>query len=123
MPRFEPFHALRFADNGNLGVYCAPPYDVLSDYDRQQLAAQSAHNIVHIDLPVADPPSDAYANASHLLQSWIKDGVLQRDDEPSLTLYRTSFTDETGKSRNIVGVIGSLEVVDEGAGGVLPHEL
>ena len=122
MPRFEPFHALRFADNGNLGAYCAPPYDVLSDYDRQQLAAQSAHNIVHIDLPIADPPSDAYANASHLLQSWIKDGVLQRDDEPSLTLYRTSFTDETGKSRNIVGVIGSLEVVDEGAGGVLPHE-
>jgi uncharacterized protein (DUF1015 family) len=122
VPRFEPFHALRFADNGNLGVYCAPPYDVLSDFDRQQLAAQSAHNIVHIDLPVADPPSDAYANASHLLQSWIKDGVLQRDDEPSLTLYRTSFTDETGKSRNIVGVIGSLEVVDEGAGGVLPHE-
>ena len=122
MPRFEPFHALRFTDNGNLGVYCAPPYDVLSDYDRQQLAAQSAHNIVHIDLPVADPPSDAYANASHLLQSCIKDGVLQRDDEPSLTLYRTSFTDETGKSRNIVGVIGSLEVVDEGAGGVLPHE-
>ena len=122
MPRFEPFHALRFADNGNLGVYCAPPYDVLSDFDRQQLAAQSAHNIVHIDLPIADPPSDAYANASHLLQSWIKDGVLQRDDEPSLTLYRTSFTDETGKSRNIVGVIGSLEVVDEGAGGVLPHE-
>ena len=122
MPRFEPFHALRFTDNGNLGVYCAPPYDVLSDYDRQQLAAQSAHNIVHIDLPIADPPSDAYANASHLLQSWIKDGVLQRDDEPSLTLYRTSFTDETGKSRNIVGVIGSLEVVDENAGGVLPHE-
>ena len=122
MPRFEPFHALRFTDNGNLGVYCAPPYDVLSDYDRQQLAAQSALNIVHIDLPIADPPSDAYANASHLLQSWIKDGVLQRDDEPSLTLYRTSFTDETGKSRNIVGVIGSLEVVDEGAGGVLPHE-
>ena len=122
MPRFEPFHALRFVDSGNLDAYCAPPYDVLSDYDRQQLAAQSTHNIVHIDLPIADPPSDAYANASHLLQSWIKNDVLQRDDEPSLTLYRTSFTDETGKSRNIVGVIGSLEVVDEGAGGVLPHE-
>jgi len=122
VPRFEPFHALRFADNGNLGVYCAPPYDVLSDYDRQQLAAQSAHNIVHIDLPIADPPSDAYANASHLLQSWIMDGVLQRDEQPSLTLYRTSFTDATGKNRNIVGVIGALEVVDEGAGGVLPHE-
>ena len=122
MPRFEPFYALRFADNGNLGVYCAPPYDVLSDDDRQQLATQSVHNIVHVDLPVAAPPSDAYANASHLLQSWITDGVLQRDEQPSLTLYRTSFTDATGKNRNIVGVIGALEVVDEGAGGVLPHE-
>jgi uncharacterized protein (DUF1015 family) len=122
VPRFEPFYALRFADNGNLGVNCAPPYDVLSDDDRQQLATQSVHNIVHVDLPVAAPPSDAYANASHLLQSWITDGVLQRDEQPSLTLYRTSFTDATGKNRNIVGVIGALEVVDEGAGGVLPHE-
>jgi uncharacterized protein (DUF1015 family) len=122
VPRFEPFYALRYADNGNLGVYCAPPYDVLSDDDRQQLATQSVHNIVHIDLPVAAPPSDAYANASLLLQSWITDGVLQRDEQPSLTLYRTSFTDATGKNRNIVGVIGALEVVDEGAGGVLPHE-
>jgi uncharacterized protein (DUF1015 family) len=122
VPRFEPFYALRFADNGNLGVYCAPPYDVLSDDDRQQLATQSVHNIVHVDLPVAAPPSDAYANASLLLQSWITDGVLQRDEQPSLTLYRTSFTDATGKNRNIVGVIGALEVVDEGAGGVLPHE-
>mgnify|MGYP000751556050 FL=1 len=122
MPRFEPFHALRYADNGNLGVYCAPPYDVLSDYDRQQLATLSVHNIVHIDLPVATPPSDAYSTASNLLQTWIASGVLQRDEAPSLTLYRTSFTDETGKSRNIVGVIGALEVVDENAGGVLPHE-
>ena len=122
MPRFEPFYALRYTDNGKLGAYCAPPYDVLSDDDRQQLATQSVHNIVHVDLPVAAPPSDAYANASLLLQSWIADGVLQRDEQPSLTLYRTSFTDATGKNRNIVGVIGALEVVDEGAGGVLPHE-
>jgi len=122
VPRFKPFYALRYADNGNMGIYCAPPYDVLSDDDRQQLATQSVHNIVHIDLPVAAPPSDAYANASLLLQSWIADGVLQRDEQPSLTLYRTSFNDATGKHRNIVGVIGALEVVDEGAGGVLPHE-
>jgi len=33
------------------------------------------------------------------------------------------FTDTTGKLRNVVGVIGALEVVDEGAGGVLPHHM
>jgi uncharacterized protein (DUF1015 family) len=33
-----------------------------------------------------------------------------------------TFTDEGGTERTTVGVIGALEVVDEGAGGVLPHE-
>ena len=32
------------------------------------------------------------------------------------------FTDETGAQRETVGVLGALEVVDEGADGVLPHE-
>jgi uncharacterized protein (DUF1015 family) len=32
------------------------------------------------------------------------------------------FTDSTGAARDIAGVMGGLEVVDEGAGGVLPHE-
>ena len=41
---------------------------------------------------------------------------------PSFTLYRLRFTDDTGAAREISGVLGGLEVVDEGAGGVLPHE-
>ena len=32
------------------------------------------------------------------------------------------FTDAAGARRDLVGVLGGLEVVDEGAGGVLPHE-
>jgi uncharacterized protein (DUF1015 family) len=32
------------------------------------------------------------------------------------------FTDASGADRDIAGVLGGLEVVDEGAGGVLPHE-
>ena len=32
------------------------------------------------------------------------------------------FVDATGVERHLVGVLGALEVVDEGAGGVLPHE-
>ena len=44
------------------------------------------------------------------------------DEAPSFTLYRMRFTDSAGADRDIVGVMGALEVVDEGAGGVLPHE-
>ena len=121
MPRFEPFQALRYRRNVDLHDVCSPPYDVLSDLDRLALATAHANNIVHIDMPLASS-GNAYEHAAVVLNQWITEGVLVRDDQPSFTLYRMRFTDTTGKARNVVGVIGALEVVDEGAGGVLPHE-
>ena len=121
MPRFEPFQALRYGSTIDLNDVCSPPYDVLSDADRLALANKHQNNIVHIDMPLA-PSGNAYEHAASVLTQWIAKGVLVRDDVPSFTLYRMQFTDSTGKPRNVVGVIGALEVVDEGAGGVLPHE-
>lgn len=121
MPRFEPFQALRYGSTIDLNDVCSPPYDVLSDADRLALANKHQNNIVHIDMPLA-PSGNAYEHAASVLTQWIGKGVLVRDDVPSFTLYRMQFTDSTGKPRNVVGVIGALEVVDEGAGGVLPHE-
>jgi len=121
VPRFEPFQALRYRRNVDLHDVCSPPYDVLSDLDRLALATAHANNIVHIDMPLASS-GNAYEHAAVVLNQWITEGVLVRDDQLSFTLYRMKFTDTTGKARNVVGVIGALEVVDEGAGGVLPHE-
>ena len=121
MPRFEPFQALRYRRNVDLHDVCSPPYDVLSDADRLALATPHANNIVHIDMPVSTT-GNAYEHAATVLKQWMSDGVMVRDETPSFTLYRMRFTDSTGKPRNVVGVIGALEVVDEGAGGVLPHE-
>ena len=121
MPRFEPFQALRYRRNIELHAVCSPPYDVLSDLDRLALANKHESNIVHIDMPVS-ASGNAYEHAATVLKQWMSDGVMVRDETPSFTLYRMRFTDSTGKPRNVVGVIGGLEVVDEGAGGVLPHE-
>ena len=121
MPRFEPFPALRYATS-ELDDVIAPPYDVLSDADVDALAARDPHNIVRVDVPREPDGADRYEQAARRLQRWIDEGLLARDAEPSLTLYRMRFVDETGRRRQIVGVMGALEVVDEGAGGVLPHE-
>jgi uncharacterized protein (DUF1015 family) len=94
---------------------------VLSDADRSDFANKHENNIVHIDMPVS-AAGNAYEHAATVLNQWMSDGVLERDETPSFTLYRMRFTDSTGKARNVVGVIGALEVVDEGGGGVLPHE-
>jgi uncharacterized protein (DUF1015 family) len=121
VPRFEPFPALRYSPaTESLDVLVAPPYDVMSPDEVASHAARSAHNIVHVDVPAGG--ADRYTRAAALLRQWVADGVLTSDGVPSYTLYRTQFTDATGVARDLVGVIGALEVVDEGAGGVLPHE-
>jgi uncharacterized protein (DUF1015 family) len=119
MPRFEPFAALRYTVP--LDAVIAPPYDVLSDDEVDALAARDEHNVVHVDVPRERDGDERYRIAAERLQSWIDAGVMVADDTPSLTLYRMRFTDATGAERDIVGVMGGLEVVDEGAGGVLPH--
>ncbi|MFV0460843.1 MAG: DUF1015 family protein [Actinomycetales bacterium] len=120
MPAFEPFTGYRYHPGAVLEDVLAPPYDVLSDADVLELTARSAENIVHVDVP--EGAADRYRLAADRLRQWIADEVLVPDHAPTLTLYRMDFTDQAGRSRQTVGVIGALEVVDQGAGGVLPHE-
>jgi uncharacterized protein (DUF1015 family) len=121
VPRFEPFRALRYSSNLPLGDVCAPPYDVLNEHDRERWGLHHEFNVVHVDMPIGSE-TDRYEIAASVLSRWIEDGVLVRDDEPSFTLYRMEFVDALGRKRRTVGVLGALEVRDEGSGGVLPHE-
>jgi uncharacterized protein (DUF1015 family) len=123
VPRFEPFAAIRYdLDRVALDLVSAPPYDVLSDADRTALADLHDNNIVRVDLPLERDGDDRYHAAARTLAAWLADGTMVVDEQPSFTLYRMEFVDEAGRERSTVGVIGGLEVVDEGAGGVLPHE-
>lgn len=121
MPRFEPFAALRYRADP-LSEVTAPPYDVLSEADRTELANRHPHNIVHVDVPLEADGPDRYRRAADTLNDWIRSAVLSLDSAPSFTIYRMDFRDSSGRTRTTTGVIGGLEVVDEGAGGVLPHE-
>jgi len=98
----------------------APPYDVLSESEVADYQRRSPHNIVHIDVPRGG--ADRYARAAMTFRRWQADGVLAADPEPSFTIYRMRFTDASGSHREIAGVLGGLEIVDEESGGVLPHE-
>ena len=121
MPRFTPFPALRYRAD-LLADAIAPPYDVLSDSDVDDLRAKSPQNITRVDVPRESDGDAPYELAAQILQNWMTAGVMERDEVPSFTIYRLHFVDAAGADRNIVGVLGGLEVVDEGAGGVLPHE-
>ena len=105
-----------------LDCAAAPPYDVLSESDVEQLAARHERNIVLVDVPRPEDDVDRYDRAASRLLEWEREKTLLRDDAPAFTIYRMAFRSEDGTPRETVGVVGALEVVDEGAGGVLPHE-
>ena len=65
VPRFEPFAALRFSTSLPLDQVAAPPYDVLSDRDIDQLLAQHPRNIVAIDVPREADGPNRYAEAAN----------------------------------------------------------
>lgn len=125
VPRFTPFPALRYCDS-TIDDLVAPPYDVLSDDDLDKLGSRSRFNITHVDVPREAEGPERYDRAASVLQGWIDSGVMAFDDTATFTLYRMRFTDASGFLRDIVGVLGGLEVVDpgtaSGSGGVLPHE-
>jgi len=124
VPRFEPFSALRFAtsQNRDITAQTSPPYDVFDEDRRQQYAATHTNNIVLVDYPVESDGDSRYAKSANVLAQWLQSGVVVEDDAPTFSIYRMTFTDDAGRTRTTVGVIGALEVVDEGAPGVLPHE-
>jgi uncharacterized protein (DUF1015 family) len=121
VPRFTPFPALRYSDP-RIDDVIAPPYDVLSAADLDELGGQSRWNITHVDVPRESDGAGRYDAAAATLNEWVDAGVMVYDAQPTFTIYRMRFTDATGTARDIAGVLGGLEVVDEGAGGVLPHE-
>lgn len=125
MPRFTPFRAFRYASDPAEAVI-APPYDVLSAEQADRYRARNPHNITWLDVPTGEA---RYRRAGELFRQWIDDGVLVADRVPSLSIYRMQFADSAGRPRTIAGVLGGLEVVDEGPSTssahrstVLPHE-
>jgi uncharacterized protein (DUF1015 family) len=122
VPRFEPFHGIRYdLDRLDLADAVAPPYDVIDDDQRAELAARSEWNAVRIDLPVEEDGIDRYEVARQLLHRWLDDGVLITDAEPSFTVHRMAFVDDRGIARHTTGVIGAMALSPPGDD-ILPHE-
>lgn len=114
MARIKPFRALRYA--GPLDEVVAPPYDVISPAQRQELLTKSPHNVVHLTLP------DDEGEAAGLLAEWEADGTLTRDAGPALWWLVQDYTGPDGVPRRRAGLMCALRLEPYDAGIVLPHE-
>jgi uncharacterized protein (DUF1015 family) len=125
MARIAPFHGLRFHLPGtDPAALLAPPYDVISEGQRQELERRHACNVVHLDLPRGDG-DQRYQNAGALLDQWIADGTLRQEERPALYRYEQQFTFTSGAGTRAYtrrGFIALLELQPFSARVVLPHE-
>ena len=103
MPRFEPFHGLRYDVSRSLADVTAPPYDVIDDRQRTELAAEPM-NAVRIDLPVDENGENRYDVACRLLHDWQDDASHVTDDAPTLPAYRMTLPAQAGTERQATGV-------------------
>ena len=113
----KPFRALRYneAAAGPLADLVAPPYDVITPEQREELRARSRHNVVHLTLP------DAEEDAARELERWRTEEVLI-EEPPAVWALEQEYVGPDGVSRTRFGLVASLKVEPYSTGTVLPHE-
>ncbi len=123
--KFLPFSGIRYTNAaGDASALLAPPYDVISPSDRAELIERSTENSVRLDFPPGKEDPTSYAAAGQLLSSWLRDNVLQVDEQPTFTVMRMTAPQQPDGSagRATTGVLGALTLEEPGTGDVLPHE-
>jgi len=121
--RLHSFPAIRPAP-ALVSRVAAVPYDVVDRDEAAELARGNPHSFLHvgrsdIDLPDDTDPHDlrVYSGARAALESFIAQGTLIRDREPSLYLYRQIMD-----GRSQVGVVGCVHVDDYENDVIRKHE-
>ena len=123
MIRLHPFTALRpsFEDASEVS---SDPYDVISTSEARERAAGKPKSFLHvvrseIDLPEGTDcyATHVYGKASGNLQGMIANGVLQRESQPSIYLYR-----QIREGIAQVGIVGCVEAEQYRSGEIRKHE-
>ena len=118
MAEIRPFRALRYdeAKAGPLEHLVAPPYDVISDAERDDYLRRSPFNVVHLTLPESEQ------QAAQDLHEWRETGVLAGDDAPAFWALAQTYVGPDGVERTRNGYVVSLRIEPYDRGIVLPHE-
>jgi len=128
MAEIVPFRAIRYAATRGraLGQLIAPPYDMVSLEQRDELLRRSPENIIHVtlgdDRPGDGPTTNKYQRAAEAWQSWLARGELRRDPTPALYPLEQTFFAPDGRTMRRRGFMAAVRLHEFGEGIILPHE-
>ncbi len=122
MAEVSPIQAVHYdLERVDLADVVAPPYDVIDEEQRSELVARSGHNVVELDLPRDPEGGDPYDHAARLLDQWIADGILTRDNEPTIWALEQDYSSPDGSKLTRRGFLARVKLAPYGEG-IRPHE-
>jgi uncharacterized protein (DUF1015 family) len=128
MAEVQPFRGTRYnPEHVKLGGVLAPPYDVITAQQRDELYGRDMRNIVRIDYGITYPSDvdgvdDQCTRASSFLTSWLELGILVRDTPPGFYVVDHHFRHPEGGERRRRGVLATVGARPWESSDLRPHE-
>src|SRR6266568_1361035 len=128
MAEIAPFRAVRYAASRGheLGQLLAPPYDLVTPAQRDELLQRDPHNIIHVtlgeDRPGDGPGANKYVRAGDWWRTWLSEGVLRRDPRPALYPLEQNYVAPDGRNLRRRGFMAAVRLHEFREGVIVPHE-
>ncbi len=110
---------------GDISRLVAPPYDVISEEERERLLRSHPLNVVRLILPEERGPLSGrlwQARAREYFEEWKENGVFKFSSKPSIYIYRQNFPLPGGPRKERLALIALYKIEGFGERGIFPHE-
>ena len=127
MAEILPFKGLRYNPEKikDISKVITPPYDVISEKERDDYYQLHPENIIRLilgkDLPGDDQSNNKYTRSAEFFDTWRKEEILKEEAEPAIYIYAQEFT-LSGKKYVRRGFISLVKLEDFQTGQIYPHE-
>ncbi len=127
MPGIKPFQALHYNSEvvGDVHNVMAPPYDVISEEQQNELHNRSPYNFTHIDLAKIegsdDESNNRYTRSKKVFDEWLSKQVMVKSPEPSIYFYKQEYK-ILGERHSRLGFVALMELENDEDSKVHPHE-
>ena len=127
MTTILPFKGLRYNPEKikDISKVITPPYDVISEKERDDYYQLHPDNIIRLilskDLPGDDQSNNKYTRSAEFFDTWRKEEILKEETEPAIYIYAQEFT-LSGKKYIRRGFISLVKLEDFQTGEIYPHE-
>jgi uncharacterized protein (DUF1015 family) len=123
MPELIPLRCFYYSDGNDPAILrslVAPPYDVISEEEKQDLKNKNPNNICHVILP------ETYEGAGQKLDEMIENHTLISDNNRYICIYGIEYLrPDTGEKTIRYGFVGLLKLAEifPAVDGIVPHEM